>query len=92
MTQLKDAVKVSTIFFVCLTVVLLSITGGVGYYFTLDRQLMARNIKDAIDKGIDPMSVRCSYANQSDTVCVAYSYTKQGKISVIPDQAVSIKK
>ena len=48
MSQMKEAVKVSTIFFICLTVVLLSITGGVGYYFSQDRQLMAKNIKDAI--------------------------------------------
>jgi len=92
MAQLKDAVKVGTIFLVCLTVVLLSITGGVGYYFTQDRQLMARNIKDAIDKGIDPMSVRCSYASETDNVCVAYAYSKQGKAFSISDQPISIKK
>ena len=92
MSQLKDAVKVSTIFLVCLTIILLSITGGIGYYFTHDRQLMAKNIKDAIDKGVDPMSVRCSYASETDNVCVAYAYSKQGKVFSIPDQPISIKK
>lgn len=92
MTQMKEAVKVSTIFFVCLTVILLSITGGIGYYYTQDRQLMAKNIKDAIDKGIDPLSVRCSYASETDNVCVAYAYSKQGKVSVIPEVPISIKK
>ena len=47
MSQLKDAVKVSTIFLVCLTIILLSITGGIGYYFTHDRQLMAKNIRQS---------------------------------------------
>jgi hypothetical protein len=91
MTQVKEAVKVSAIFFVCLTIVLLSITGGVAYYYGNDRVLMSKNVSEAIEKGIDPLSVRCSYASQSDTVCVAYAYSKQGKTSA-SDQPVSIKK
>jgi hypothetical protein len=53
---------------------------------------MAKNIKDAIDKGIDPMSVRCSYASETDNVCVAYAYSKHSKAFSIPDQPISIKK
>ena len=92
MTQMRDAVKVSSLFFVCVTLITLSITGGVGYYYTQDRQLMAKNIKDAIDRGIDPMSVRCSYAKETDVVCVAYAYSKQGKATPIPEVPISIKK
>lgn len=91
MTQVKEAVKVSAIFFVCLTIVLLSITGGVAYYYAHDRLLMSNNVSEAIERGIDPLSVRCSYASQSDTVCVAYAYSKQGKTSA-SDQPISIKK
>jgi hypothetical protein len=36
---------------------------------------MASNIKDAISSGINPMSVRCSYAKTDDAVCVAYSFS-----------------
>ena len=91
MTQVKEAVKVSAIFFVCLTIVLLSIVGGIAYYYAHDRLLMSKNVSEAIEKGIDPLSVRCSYASQSDTVCVAYAYSKQGKVSA-SDQPTSIKK
>lgn len=91
MTQVKEAVKVSAIFFVCLTIVLLSVVGGVAYYYAHDRLLMSKNVSEAIEKGIDPLSVRCSYASQSDTVCVAYAYSKQGKVSA-SDQPISIKK
>jgi len=91
MTQVKEAVKVSAIFFVCLTIVLLSIVGGIAYYYGNDRVLMSKNVSEAIEKGIDPLSVRCSYASQSDTVCVTYAYSKQSK-TLNPDSPVSIKK
>jgi hypothetical protein len=91
MTQVKEAVKVSAIFFICLTIILLSVVGGIAYYYTNDRLLMSKNVSEAIEKGIDPLSVRCSYASESDTVCVAYAYSKQGKVST-PDQPISIKK
>jgi hypothetical protein len=37
--------------------------------------LMAQNITNAIDKGIDPMAVRCAYASSGDQICLAYSIT-----------------
>ena len=36
---------------------------------------MANNIQNAIEKGIDPMTVRCSYAKIDDTICVAFAIT-----------------
>ena len=49
---------------------------------------MAKNVTDAIEKGIDPLSVRCAYASEIDAVCVAYAYT-----SKTPDyQPAPIKK
>ena len=77
MTQVKEAVKVSAIFFVCLTIVLLSITGGVAYYYAHDRLLMSKNVSEAIEKGIDPLSVRCSYAKSDDIICVAFASSAQ---------------
>jgi len=35
--------------------------------------LMAQNIETAIEKGIDPFSVRCSYASDRDMICVSYA-------------------
>jgi len=40
-----------------------------------------RNVESAIVKGIDPVAVRCAYANQSDVVCVAYAASHQQGVS-----------
>jgi hypothetical protein len=58
---------------IVLGLVIVAVVGSVAYYHTKDRQLMSNNIETAILKGIDPLAVRCSYADKNDTVCVAYS-------------------
>jgi len=58
---------------VATTIVLLSIVAAVGFYALNDRKLMAANIEIAIDKGIDPLSVRCTYARDYDTICIAHA-------------------
>lgn len=40
-------------------------------------ELMAQNIETAITKGLDPLSVRCSYASSTDNICVAYAAGKK---------------
>jgi hypothetical protein len=39
------------------------------------RMIMANNIDNAIEKGIDPITVRCAYAPATDNVCLAYAIT-----------------
>jgi hypothetical protein len=34
---------------------------------------MAANIENAIAKGIDPLTVRCSYVRDYDTICIAHA-------------------
>lgn len=41
----------------------------------LQRVIMANNIDNAIEKGIDPITVRCAYAQATDNVCLAYAIT-----------------
>lgn len=55
------------------TIVLLSIIVAVSVYAMNDRKLMAANIENAIAKGIDPLTVRCSYARDYDTICIAHA-------------------
>jgi hypothetical protein len=43
----------------------------------MDRKLMASNIEAAIAKSIDPLAVRCSYANGDDNICVAYAISNK---------------
>jgi len=35
--------------------------------------LKSMNIESAIEKGIDPLSVRCSYATMNDTICIVFA-------------------
>ena len=62
---------------VSLTLVLLAAIFGFGYYSISDRTLMAQNIDNAIAKGIDPLSVRCSYAKSDDLICIAFAASAQ---------------
>jgi len=62
---------------ICATLILLSVIGGFTYYKINDRKLMSANIDAAISKGIDPISVRCSFAESDDTICVAMAASQQ---------------
>jgi hypothetical protein len=53
--------------------VIVSVIIGATYYNVNDRILMSKNIDSAIAKGLDPISVRCSFVTNTDTVCVAYA-------------------
>jgi hypothetical protein len=55
------------------TVVLLSVVASVCTYYINERKLMASNIENAIVKGIDPLSVRCSYARGDDIICITHA-------------------
>ena len=61
---------------ICLTLVTIGAIIGVSIYQINDRVLMAKNIENAIVKGVDPMSVRCSYARGDDPICIAFAAVK----------------
>jgi hypothetical protein len=46
------------------------------YYNMNDRNNMAKNIESAIQKGIDPLSVKCSYDTTPDATCIAYAFSQ----------------
>lgn len=73
--------KETVIVYICGGIIALSAIIGASIYFINDRRLMAQNIDTAIAKGFDPLSVRCSYAQSLDTICVAYaaSHSLSGK-------------
>ncbi len=55
------------------TLVLLSVIAAICIYYINERKLMASNIENAIVKGIDPLSVRCSYARGDDIICITHA-------------------
>lgn len=59
------------------TLVVLSLIGALTHYNVEERKLMASNIDTAVQKGIDPLSVRCSYAKSDDIVCVTFASNSQ---------------
>lgn len=59
-----------------LTVIIVSGVFSVVTVQTKSNELMAQNIETAISKGLDPLSVRCSYAASTDNICVAYAAKK----------------
>jgi len=58
---------------IALATVVVSAIIATTYYNVNDRILMSRNIDSAIAKGLDPISVRCSFVTNTDTICVAYA-------------------
>ena len=74
MSELLKDIKTLVI---ALAAVFVSVVIGITYYNVNDRILMSRNIDSAIAKGLDPISVRCSFVTNTDTVCVAYAATSK---------------
>jgi len=56
---------------ICVSVICFTFFMG----YIAEKELMSKNIESAIAKGIDPIAVRCSYAEPTDNVCLAYSIT-----------------
>lgn len=67
------------IFMVSICVIVLSSVISTALYHINDRSLMSKNISEAVAKGMDPLAVRCSYADSTDTICVAYASSTNRK-------------
>jgi len=67
----------STLFAICGTIIIVSTIIGITLYNLEEDKLKSKNIDHAISKGIDPLSVRCSYADSQDLLCVAYAASKK---------------
>ena len=61
------------IWVISVSIVLLAVIGALSYYNVNQNNNMARNLDNIAGKGIDPVAVRCAYANSSDTICIAYA-------------------
>ena len=55
------------------TIVAVSAIVSLAIYHYNERELLSKNIEAAMQKGVDPLSIRCSYASHVDAVCVAYT-------------------
>lgn len=58
---------------ICITIAVCSVIIGAFLYNINDRNNMAKNIEAAIQKGVDPISVKCSYEMTPTSTCIAYA-------------------
>lgn len=70
--KLKEFIMHDKVFTICLTLAAVTLIGSVTFYKYSELKSIERNVESAIVKGIDPIAVRCAYANERDVVCVAY--------------------
>jgi hypothetical protein len=61
------------IFVICATIVAISAIVAATIHFGHEIVLKSKNVDSAIEKGIDPLSVRCSYSNPQDMLCITYA-------------------
>lgn len=76
---MNDILKIfNNYFWLGLSVTIIVVSGIISAvnYYNKSNELMAQNIETAISKGLDPLSVRCSYAFSTDNICVAYASKK----------------
>jgi GTP cyclohydrolase I len=67
----------------CLSGLLVMVLFAFTTYKLKDRELMSKNINEAISKGIDPLTVRCSYSSETDNICVAFASIQQKQQEII---------
>lgn len=72
------------------SLILLAICGALAalsYKETIKINAMKGNITTAIEKGIDPVAVRCAYSAADDNICVAYAITHRDPDPVTPPKS-----
>lgn len=62
---------------VSFTILLSSMVAGATIYQINDRNNFAKNMESAIMKGVDPLSVKCSYEQTPTATCITFSMGKR---------------
>lgn len=65
------------VFTISVLIAIVSMIFSVTFYQYSELKSVEKNVESAIVKGIDPIAVRCAYANERDNVCVAYAASHQ---------------
>lgn len=71
--KLKGLFMKDNVFTVSVLLALVTLICSVTFYKYSELNSVERNVQSAISKGIDPIAVRCAYADARDVVCVAYA-------------------
>jgi hypothetical protein len=61
------------VFIISVLIGIITLISSITYYNIKELDSMKLNIENAIVKGIDPVAVRCAYAESRDVICITYS-------------------
>jgi hypothetical protein len=67
---------VENVFTVAIVTAFITLVGSITYFKVIELNKIESNVHSALEKGIDPLAVRCAYATQTDTICIAYAASK----------------
>jgi hypothetical protein len=67
---------VENVFTVAIVTAFITLVGSITYFKVIELNKIESNVQSALEKGIDPLAVRCAYATQTDTICIAYAASK----------------
>jgi len=73
--------KTENFFVLCVVICALALFAAITFFNYKESEFKSKNIETAIEKGIDPLSVRCSYARADDTICIVFA--ANGSVSVL---------
>lgn len=65
------------VFTISVLIGIITLIGSATFYKHAEMLAVKSNVESAIVKGIDPVAVRCAYASERDTVCIAYAASHQ---------------
>jgi hypothetical protein len=70
--KLKEFVMNDRVFTISVLLAVVTLICSITFYKYSELKSIQSNVESAIVKGIDPVAVRCAYANERDVVCVSY--------------------
>jgi hypothetical protein len=75
--KLKEFVMNDSVFTISVLIAVVTFIVSITFFHHSELKSVEKNVESAIVKGIDPIAVRCAYANERDVVCVAYAASHQ---------------
>lgn len=59
-----------------IVIITVAAIAAVAYSSQTRHQLMAKDIQTALDKGVNPIVIRCAYADEGDRICLVYAASR----------------
>ena len=70
-------------FIISLLIAIVALIGSITFYHYEQLNAIKSNIESAIVKGIDPVAVRCAYANERDVICAVYAASSSASVAPV---------